>query len=970
MTYRPIFLLTLVLSCLLAPAEAQDPLGQKPSTGNRRKGKLELELPTGPEKQKTTAPATPAELVSALLQDLAEYPGGSSLRAIDQLVLSGEAVKEPLRLVLDGIQFPPRMAAAVALSRLKDDQALDGLERLLLDPRAKKWVGQILSLIGAVDARRAETLASLHAGKGEPALRVASFRYLSQHLRPELVEDLRPLLESKQAAVRRQVFSLLSRVEGGDLVEDCLKLLGDDDAPLAADVSAYLAERLDERATATLLEWSEKDPPTRRSLWALLTVAEFEERHSVQLLSAERIPDLTRRLRALDPMERVTSAIALAQIGFRSDSPGIEALLGEQVLPTLMETFLQNIYFKDYMALFSLASVRVRHITGVDLGEDLTRWRAAWQGEGETPLIRRDLPPDRLASLAGQLSIRFERRGFLRDGGREQVLLAGDGLLKSMAKGNSQLAGALFVGEQQMKELVEKLLASDVLSRGRRRVDESDDSAVYRRLRLVWQNRERTVVLGAQEDEAFDLAVAAIMETADAAYWQRLYVGAPANFPEFYYQQAPHFGPDSGDLVRRRRLLQAVQIGLPMLDELSRTEALTVLWRAGVDRDLLGPEEFRLLQHALRDEQLPEGSGSILVRMLVDIGDPALFSPFAEFVVGQFGEAGEPLLKRALRGLDLISAGLEDSRPLVRIAALREGAEGGGLEKEALFRTLDDPDARVRREAIMAMGRLHDPECRSKLFEMAQGESEALRRIALEALGFDRSQETQDLLAAAVETGEESDVLAAYRGLGKIGNKGAVEILSHSVKRFGVRTQTGLSALDTLAAIESPAALEALRDLLGSEEAELREEAAYRLAACGKMAAVPELLAVLEVPDRAARSRDSLSLLFCCEGGENGETFVQRFRDEPDLEQRDWFQRALNVQVTSAEADLVEGVPLPILVRSLRDQNWFVRHNSIACLEREFGVHFGTPYRFENRADVARIAERWERYFALPKDLR
>ena len=970
MTYRPIFLLTFVLTCLLAPAEAQDPLGQTPKTGNRRKGKLELELPAAPEKQRPAAPTTPAELVSALLQDLAEYPGGASLRAIDQLVLSGPVVKEPLRLVLEGIQYPPRMAAAIALSRLKDDQALDGMERLLVDPRSKKRAGQILGLIGTVDERRAESLASHQAGQGDPALRLASFRYLSKHLRPELAEDLRPLLASKQASVRRQAFSLLSQMEGVDLVQDCLILLGDEDAALAADVSAHLAERPDAKATATLLEWSEKDLPDRRGLWALLTLAELEERHSMQLLPVDRIPALTKRLRSLDPMERVASAIALAQIGFRSDSPGIETLLGEQVLPTLMETFLQNIYFKDFNALFSLASVRIRHLTGVELGGDLTHWRAAWLGEGETPLIRRDLPPDRLVSLAGKLTIRFEQRGFLRDGGREQVLLAGAGLLDSKAIGESSLAGALFVGEAQMKELVEKLLASDVLSGGRRRVDESDQSAVYRRLRLVWQNRERTVVMGAQKDEPFELAMAAINATADSVYWQKMYVGDPANFPEFYYQQALQFRADSADPARRRRLLQAVQIGLPMLDSLSRIEALTVLWREGLDRDLIGPEEFRLLQHALRDEQLPEGPGSILVRMLVDIGDPVLFSPFAEFVVGRFGEAGEPLLMRALRGLDAIPAGLGDPRPLVRIAALKEGAEGGGLEREALFRALDDPDARVRRAAIMAMGRLHDPQCRSRLLEMAQGEAEAMRRIALEALGFDRTLESQELLAAAVDAGDVSDVLAAYRGLSRIGNQTSVEVLSRSVRRFGVRTQAGLSALDALVSVDSPEALEALTALLGSDEKEIREEAAYRLAVCGSMAAVPELLAILEIPERAARSQDSLSLLLCCDEGESGEMFVQRFRDEPDLGQRDWFQRALNVKVISSAADLIEGIPLQILVRSLRHQDWFVRHNSIACLEREFGVHFGTPYRFENRADVARIAERWERYFALPKDVR
>jgi HEAT repeat protein len=256
------------------------------------------------------------------------------------------------------------------------------------------------------------------------------------------------------------------------------------------------------------------------------------------------------------------------------------------------------------------------------------------------------------------------------------------------------------------------------------------------------------------------------------------------------------------------------------------------------------------------------------------------------------------------------------------------------------------------------------------LFEMAQEDRESIRRIALEALGFDRSPKTQALLLEAVEVGEPSDVLAAYRALARIGNSASIEILSRSAVRFGMRTQTGLSALDMLASIGTAEARARLIELLASEDPLIREEAAYRLADLGEMRAVPELLAVLEIPDRAARSRDALSLLFGCEGGDRGETFVQRFRDEPDLGPDDWFRRALDVSSVSSDADLVEGVPLPVLLRSLRDQRWFVRHQAIARLEREFDAHFGTPYRFETLADAARIAERWERYFAVPAEAR
>ena len=970
MTKRTLPLLTLLMLCLGATAFAQDPLNPNPRKDGRRKGKLEFELPSAPEKARPTAPSTPAELVSALLEDLGAYPAGASARAIDQLVLSGPAVKEPLRLVLDGIHFPPRMAAAVALSRLGDALALDGMERLFLDPRGKKWAGQVLGLIFAVDQERAELLAALHAGKSDTALRLASFRFLGQHLRPELSRALRPLLKSDRAPIRRQAFALLSSLKDLDLGADCLELLGDEDASLAAAVSQFLADQNAEATVTRLVDWSRQDPPDRHSLWALLTVAELEDQHSVLLLNSDQIPVLSERLTSLDPMVRVASAVALAQIGFRSDADGIETLLAEQVLPTLMETFLQNSYFKDYKALFSLASVRIKRITGVELGDDLTKWRAAWKGEGATPLIRRDLPPERLPELAGELVVRLESKGFIREGSDNEIVLAGDRLLAGPESSRKSLSGAVFVDQASLRELAEALLASGVLERGRRRIDGADDGAVYRRLRLIWQNRERSVVLGAEPDAAFDLAQAAIRRQSDAAQWQRMYVGDPRNFPEFYRQQAAHFGPEAGEQERKQRLLRAVQIGLPALGAHGRMEALLALWRTGLDRELVGPEEFRLLLHGLRDEQLPEGTGSVLARILTDVGDPVLFSPFAEFVVDQYGESGEPLLKRVIRGLDLVDSARLDPRPLVRIAALREGSEGGGLSAEALLEGLSDPEARVRRAAIMGLGHCREAVCKEKLYEMAQGEHEAIRGIALEALGWDRSKETQDLLASAVEVGEPSDVLAAYRALARIGNSTSIDLLAQSAVRFGMRTQTGLSALDMLASIGTKEAQQRLIQLLESEDQEVREEAAYRLATCGEMRAVPELLAVLDTPDRAARSRDALALLLGCDGGEGGEIFVQRFRDEPSLSQAEWFRRAIDVGLVSTDSELLRGVPLPLLLRALRDQRWFVRHQSIASLEQEFGVHFGTPYRFETRADAARIAERWERHFAVPIEVR
>lgn len=971
---RSIALLALTQALLLPQDLAgQDSLPGKPrksGQSNRGRGKLEFELPGRPEQKPETAPTTPEELVRALLPDLADYPGGASARAMDELVLAGKAVKPPLRLVLAGIQFPPRIAAALVLSRLGDLEALDGMEDLLEDPRSRRYAGQILTAISAVDGDRAEQLAGRHADAGTAALRAAAFRFLRRRARPELLPILQPLLGHSKAGVRKNAFDLMRTIEGVELSGEALALLGDDDSQLASAATSYLAARSDARMVGELTRLSSEDPPSRRALWALLTLAEVEERTGQTLLPDDQTAVLTTRMRSVDPLMKLSAAIALAQLGARSQAVASEALLAEQVLPTIMETFLRNEYFKDYMPLFRMSAVRVRRITGLDLGEDLTQWRAAWLGEGGAPLIRRDLDPDRLAELANELVIRYRRRGHLLDGLDTEILLAGSSLLIGERR-SVDLDGALFLSAGEMRELVTALVDCSVFNRGR--FPGSDEEAWKKgsRLTVLWQNRERSVAAGAQTDESFELADRLLRETADRAFWQTLYFGDPAEFAGWFYSQGPNFAAGIDPVERQRLLLRSVQIGLPLLTPPQRVQAIEVLCRQLTLIDLLGVEDLRLLLSGLESERVPEGCATLLASMVLRKGDPVLFSPFAEFLLSRFGEASGPLLRRLIRGLALFEQALHDGRPLVRIAALEESAEGGGLQPERLLDALFDADARVRRTAIITMGRVAEGDLRTRLFEIATADASALRRVGLEALGWEGSAEALQVLTDAIGGGEPADVLAAYRGLVRIGGEATTSLLEESVVRFGVRAQTGLSALDTLVDIGSRSARVVLKRFLTADDLELREEAAYRLARLGVMESVPVLLAVLDQPERAARARDALALLFCCDGGEQGEEYVQRHRDTPDLTRDEWFRRALGLMpATPAEADLVAGIPLTILVETLRSPHWYLRHHAVAHLEQEFGLSFGASYRFATDEDVAHLAERWEGYFAVPYGLR
>ncbi|MBI4878153.1 MAG: HEAT repeat domain-containing protein [Planctomycetes bacterium] len=544
---RSFVALVVALTCAGAAARAvgQDPASPElPKTG-RQKAKIEIELPAAPKKQEEPGPATPEQLVASLSGDLAAYPGGAGVRAMERLVEAGPAVAAPLRALLEGADMGPKLAAALVLAQLADREALDALERLFRDRRHAKRCGVILSAIARIDRERADAVAVMSAGGKDAKLRAAGLKYLRGQLRPELAPALRALLGHADGRVRQSAFDLLAHLPGADLQEDAFALLGDEHAGLATAATAYLVEHRAAEATPRLLSLAREDPPSRRSLWALLTLAELEEEYSEALLGDDLIALCQPRLRSLDPLVRCSAAIALAQIGLRREAEDAEVLLREHVLPAIMGTFLENQYFQDYLPLFSYCQTRVQRITGLDLGQDVTKWREAWSGGGSTPLIRRDLDPARLSEVAAGLVIQYERRGMLRAGPDLEIVLAPCAFLGVEVRG-VDLARAFYLDEEALRGLAAGLLASGVFEQGRAATRGERTRACFRRIRVVWENRERAVVVGSEADAAFAAAEDAIRRACDDAFWQKLFPGDPAAFSEFLRAEGPHFAPPGG----------------------------------------------------------------------------------------------------------------------------------------------------------------------------------------------------------------------------------------------------------------------------------------------------------------------------------------------------------------------------------------------------------------------------------------
>lgn len=931
---------------------------------NKRKGKIEFELPSKSADRTKAQPSTPADQVKAALPALAKYPNVEGQEAIERLAVYGAEIAEPVREILKGQEPRAKVAAAQILVRLGDQESVPLFEPAIRDPKGRKQARLLFDALARLDPAKAMDLAfDLAAGSDAP-LRPIGLAHLRDKTDATHTARVRALLQSDQEATREQAFQILERLGDPDLVGDACAMLGEGSAALSERALRMVVEQRTPELVRSLNARAFEDP-TRQSCWALLALAEIEERWGEEQLTPAAVAVLSPRLKSADPLTRLSAAIALSQLGFRSDDPAMIALTEEKVLPTLVESFLGGTYFKDFSPLFAMARARIRRITGTDPSADLSAWKAAWTGTGTGPRLRRDLPPTALVENADALTIHYRRQRMFGVGRDLDLRFSAAGLIGSADP--EVVASAQFVEPERMRALLAALDASGVFGHGRsRKAPTADEKVPARVLRFVAGNRERIVSTTSESDEAFAKVEAALAQVESELGWQRFFVGDRKDFGAFYQREAAGFASCPDDATRERRLLTAMVDALPRLSAEGRHAAVMEFLRRPLLLAQLDEPSIQLVLAGLIDETIPEGAVGLLVTAVARKKDPSLFSPVAGFLGHQFNETGKSLIALLVRELGTLDVALRDDRPLIRLVAVEEGARQSAIGAEALTVLLDDVDPRVRMAAIEALVRSRDAAARARLFELARGEDRVTARFALEALGDDGTGDAFELLKTHALGDEPALAIAAIRGLGRRGGDDGVTVLADVVAKQGATTQLGATALEALCAMRSELGRNWLRARLTGDDVALAEESALRLGAYGELAAVPVLLRILDAPTRAERAMDLLAQMLVCDGGERGEQFTQRYRDEPNVTPLEWFKRALaHERDEPAGTRAVAGIAVARLVEALTDPRWYVRWNAAKLLEGAYGVSLGTPYRYAADEDVARIARRWQGYLAM-----
>ena len=949
-----ITLLLVAWSSMVPLADAQlPPGGDKPKSD---KAKLEIELPNDPNASRV--PLTPEEVVQSLIPDLRLYPDEAAMAAIDRLALSGDLVVKPLRHVLTGQEFTPRLAAAAALAEIGDKGALPAIERLITNKQAKKHIDTLYDLVERIDPERAVAVAMVHARGKNSAASSAAMRYLRRRGSADLEERLLELLDCSRWRVRLEAFELLQQSESTAVIDAAFELLGDSGSKVAENASSYLQLRRTDEIKERLLSLADEDPPSRQALWAVLTLSEIEEHHDEPVFVEEQADLFERRLGSLEPLVKLSSAFALYDILRRSEREDASLVISGEVLPAIMETFLQSAHFKDFNPLFTMARPRVERMTGVELGNDLPTWRKAWLGQGTKPLLRSDLPTHLLMESLDEVVVRYESHRVGPEVARRVVTISGEGHLLD---DSPPADDTLFVTDASMQELIDALSDTGLLDRTRRlEREERDDSRV---IRVRLGSRERTVIAHRLGDPSFDAAERLILRVAQEQAWQRLHLGEAAAFPGFYELEKQRFGSASAE-EWDRSYAHLVQVALPTLTSGERMAALEVLLQRPSLVERVGEPELLNLLAGLESEPYPEGPVTVLVEVVLRKRSPELRAPTLDFLTRRFGSQADELVGRLLWDSESVRYGASHENADVRRVAMKVAPYRRPVHPAVLTAGLDDRDARVRREAMLAMGRADDPATRTRLLSLARGEVPGLHNVALEAVGATGSPEALRTLITAARESTDRERRSALSGLASMGGVPATTALREFAEGMEYDIGDRVEAVAALGRSGDAYAVEELARLLGSDRIELREEAACQLAAIGDMRAVPVLIELLEHPARAPRALDFLSILFSSDGGAAGEEFENLHEASPFFTHMDWFEKALAEAGFPTSGDKLQGIPFEALTGAIEQGRWFLRHNAVKVLEREYGVSFGVPYRFASAEEVDRIAARWRGYLA------
>lgn len=808
------------------------------------------------------------DAVLAELAERASFSASESRGYAEELLAFGEAGIAAARRGLSSDHQAVLLSSARAVLLTEDTAGLGILRGRLARELPTESIAPLLRALDDL-APESMTKSDLVALLDHPqtALRSAVERLLSERIAGADLPLLARALSSERTDTRVRAIELVGQLSGDQALDVLFARLDDGRPQVAQRAAEILASRPEDVVAPRLLEVAfETRALFRAQCYALTALVEREDRHGVALIGEDRIEMLQQNLQSVSPFARGAAAVALAGIGYRSESMVDREWYRMSVPHELVSTIVADEWHKDFAALQTPALRRLERITGRTFGNDGPAWRSWWLDTATKFTPRRAV----LASgpvAARQIHVVWE---------------AADGSRHALAAARSDVplaADVLWLDETDAAELAAALEATGVLSAQRIPAAPRSDTAERLTVSVKDGRKSFAFPLGLRPAWLVE-ATDAIRAKAEANAWQTLVdptiPGARRGLFSADAERWRDLRAISGERGRRLRAQREKQLALDALVTMEPTARGPVVDRL-IDvcrvTGVLDPADAAALLETVESEPFHSPRTERLVGLLVEAGSDDAGHLDADFGRDLFDRLYERFRGGALASLARVvgGVGLEfarelavDGRALARsLAAEVIAASDAPEDTQRLLRLMSEGEVdQVQEAALLAVGEQGRDDLRDVVLERARTAPDRVRRSAIETLGHLGGPGALEAMMLCFADGSIDLQEAALRGLGELGAPQAADIVVQMIGR-GPASPLFDTAVEVAIDLGSSARLP-LVELALNERSPGRDEAAFVLARLGAAEAVPALLRLLDRGgDAADRAAEELAVLSC-----------------------------------------------------------------------------------------------------------
>jgi len=765
------------------------------------------------------------------------------------------------------------------------------------------------------------------------------------------------------------------------------RALGDESPQVASRAMRLLAGRNDAANLAELNNLITKtNSYWRQRSYAALALGLNAAAYKTQPFTPETLEVLRGPKMLTHPKEtlaRAAAALALAQVALRTSDRELVRLLDREIPIVLIDAVgARHQHYRDFSSVMPLAYTMLRRITGENLPDHAPRWAEWWRDHGRTFRAKRELAgidpedlPDVEVEIAQPRNVGGDAVRFTVVGPRKPTFLHGH---------------ACALPRDDMEQLVGQLRQEDFFTRAEADEAALDPDAVLVTMRVGDLDRRVAFEVGDGKTDVRNLILARAQQLEKEYAWQAWWdVGAQPSWDLFFLENRKWFKEHTKPEERAPRLRAMAAGSLPgLLAVEDRVRAVRFLEGLPGGGGALTPAEVdQVLAAAGAEREVNEFTDAVVDLLVPAAGEEAA-DRLIVILADAIGLNARVLLTRLCESLGFqhLSRLAGDERWKVRRAAVAALAHADAAEaRPLLVERLGDTEILVRVEAAEALARRRDEAVLPALRELAGNNLPEVRANAAYAYGLLGGAEARAALPGLLYEDRNADVRArAIDGIveGK-DPEGAMLLVgvfrNEGDGRVRAAAASGIVALETpelvdrllerlqltdaldpervalvnvISRFENDKVVPMLRAVLNGDDNLSADAAALGLSRRWEDASLLQLIKMVRAGDNARTAVRHLQMLtnvtFEADSFQRqAENYTGWARTHQETNPRQWFLEALEDRSYDvaplkewAGAELMEPVPdevVPLLLRALRDKDWFIQRNAAWLLSRRIG---------------------------------